>query len=148
MKSKMKPIKKITTMTTKTIPITPPGIWEKILVINSSPPNPLKTRTKIDDPISIINTIEVISVVPCTASVKFFLFNFPLESASKIAPNAPTPAASVGVAIPASIEPRTATIKRRGGAKLVSTSFKVLWSDFSTSWAGAAIGFKYDLIIT
>ena len=70
-------------------------------MINSSPPNPLKTRTKIDDPINIINTIEVISVVPSTASVKFFLFNFPLDSASKIAPKAPTPAASVGVAIPA-----------------------------------------------
>jgi len=44
-------------------------------------------------------------------------FNWPLMAASAVAPKAPTPAASVGVAIPVRIEPYTVTIKKTGGNK-------------------------------
>ena len=37
--------------------------------------------------------------------------------ASKVAPNAPTAAASEGVAQPAMMEPRTSTIRKTGGMK-------------------------------
>jgi len=37
--------------------------------------------------------------------------------ASKVAPNAPTAAASDGVAQPAMIDPRTSTIRKTGGMK-------------------------------
>ena len=42
----------------------------------------------------------------------------PLNIASSVAPKAPTPAASVGVAAPVKIEPSTAAIKNIGGIKL------------------------------
>ena len=92
-------------ITTKTAPKAPPGNSVNIPVIRSSPPNPLKTSEKIEEPRSIINTIAVISVVVSTASVRFFMVKLLLLTANKTAPKAPTPAASVGVAIPRSIDP-------------------------------------------
>ena len=94
-----------------------------MLVIRSSPPKPLKTSEKIEDPKRIINTIAVISVVVSTASFKFFQVRLLLLKARISPPNAPTPAASVGVAMPRSIEPKTEVIKTKGGSKLVISIF-------------------------
>ena len=59
--------------------------------------------------------MAVISVVVSTASVRFFLVKLVLLTASRIAPRAPTPAASVGVAIPRRMEPKTDEIRIKGG---------------------------------
>ena len=48
-------------------------------------------------------------------------FNCFFRYANKIAPIAPTPADSVGVANPPNIEPRTAIIKIKGGNKALNT---------------------------
>ena len=127
------------TITTTTAPNAPPGNSVKIPVIRSSPPNPLKTNEKIEDPKSIIKTIAVISVVVSTASVRFDLVKLLLLIESKIAPRAPTPAASVGVAMPKRIDPNTEVIKINGGSKDVSNIFH-LPETIVTSCDGAILG--------
>ena len=86
-----------------------------------------------------MKTMEVISVVLCTAAVKFSRFKLPLLSARPIAPKAPTPAASVGVAIPINMDPKTATIKTKGGSKAVKIIL-ALFPTILTSCAGAVAG--------
>ena len=135
----MKPSKKIITITTNTAPKAPPGNSVKIPVMRSSPPNPLNTNEKIDDPKSIIKTIAVISVVVSTASVRFALVRLLLLTASKIAPRAPTPAASVGVAIPKRIDPNTEVMRINGGSKDVSNIFH-LPETIVTTCDGAILG--------
>ena len=103
-----------------------------MLLTKSSPPNPRKTRENIDEPSRIIKTIDVISVVLCTAEVRFSRFKLPLLKASPIAPRAPTPAASVGVAIPIKMDPKTATIRTKGGSRVVKIIL-VLFSKVRTS---------------
>ena len=63
------------------------------------------------------NTIEVTFTVFFDTTFKVKKFNLPLKMASKVAPNAPTPAASVGVANPPKIEPNTAIINTTGGSR-------------------------------
>ena len=135
-KSSIKPKRKIIIITTNTALKTPPGRFVKTLVIKSSPPNPLKTRENIDEPKRIINTMAVISVVVSTASVRFFLVRLLLLTANINPPKAPTPAASVGVAMPARMEPRTEVIKTKGGNKVVIMTRHLL-SICLTSCAGA-----------
>ena len=53
MKSNIKPNRKITTITTTSAVVTPPGIASKKPCICSSPPNPRNTREKIEAPIKI-----------------------------------------------------------------------------------------------
>ena len=138
-KSKINPNKNISIITTRTAPNAPPGNSVNIPVIRSSPPNPLKTRENTEEPKSIINTMAVISVVVSTASDKFFLVRLLLLSANIIAPKAPTPAASVGVAIPRRIEPSTDEINTKGGNKEVSIILH-LPETTSTFWEGAIWG--------
>ena len=95
----------------------PPGRLAKKCSTTSSPPNPRKTKENTAAPIRIKNTIDVTLAVPWATSRKRVKFRRPLRAASKIAPHAPTPAASVGVAAPARIEPNTAIIKQIGGSK-------------------------------
>jgi hypothetical protein len=127
------------TITTRTAPNAPPGNSAKILVMRSSPPKPLKTSENIDEPKRIMKTIAVISVVVSTASVKFFLVKLLLLIARRTAPKAPTPAASVGVAMPKRIEPSTEEIRTKGGNKEVSIIFH-LPETIVTSWDGAILG--------
>ena len=64
------------------------------------------------------------------------------KKASMIAPRAPTPAASVGVATPAKMEPRTAKIRKSGGNTLAKKSRTV-----TDSWsfiAGANLGLEAE----
>ena len=84
-----------------------------------------KTSENTAAPINIKNTIAVISVVLCTTSLKRAILNCPLMAANRVAPKAPTPAASVGVAAPARIEPSTATIRITGGNRLRITLAKL-----------------------
>ena len=65
-------------------------------------------------------TIDVMRVVVRMTSFSTATPSWPLEAASNIAPTAPTAADSVGVAMPAKIEPSTATMSRAGGASTVA----------------------------
>ena len=68
--------------------------------------------------------------------------SLPLSIANNDAPNAPTPDASVGVAIPINILPKTATINRAGGIIDFKTLKTILKSTGSASFGkGAAFGF-------
>ena len=68
-------------------------------------------------PTKIIKTIEVVLAVSCTTSLKTLKESCFLKKANKIAPKAPTPADSVGVAKPPRIDPNTETIRMSGGTK-------------------------------
>ena len=94
-----------------------------------------------------MKTIAVISVVVSTASEIFFLFKLPLLRAKNIAPRAPTPAASVGVAIPKRIEPSTEVMRTKGGSREVSIIFH-LPSIIFVSSEGAICGERYALTMT
>ena len=72
--------------------------------------------------------MAVISVVVSTASRKFFQVRLLLLKARSSPPKAPTPAASVGVAIPKSIEPRTEVIKTKGGNNVVARIFHLFFA--------------------
>ena len=114
-KSRIKPNKNITNITISVAPITPPGMSSNKLNTSSSPPKPLKTNENKLAPIRIINTIDVILVVLCITAVKFFRVSCFCHNANNVAPIAPIPAASVGVAKPKSIEPKTTNINNKGG---------------------------------
>ena len=94
----------------------------KIRSIRSSPPTPLKINEKIEAPMRmvkiIVETIAVFSLV----SFKKLRLNFPFTIVISIAPIAPIAEASVGVAIPAIIEPRTIIISIKGRARVFNIS--------------------------
>ena len=77
-----------------------------------------------------MKTIEVTDKVEVITACKVSLFNCLLAKAIIPAPNAPIPAASVGVAIPNRIEPSTKTINNKGGTKLFNSSIKCSGSLF------------------
>ena len=120
MKSKINPRIKTNSITKTIEPNNPPGILLKISVMSSSPPKPLKTREKIDAPIRIKKTIDEIKALCFVVSERIFRFNFLWSKAINIAPRAPIPAASVGEATPKIIDPKTAKIRKKGGASAVS----------------------------
>ena len=141
-KSRIKPSKKITSITSSVAATIPPGRLLKNCSTTSSPPNPRNTREKIAAPIRIRNTIDVTSVVLWATSLSLARLSCPRRPANRVAPNAPTPAASVGVAAPVRIDPSTATIKNTGGNKL-RIARDSLWEEscpaetlVSASWAG------------
>ena len=72
----------------------------------------------------IVVTIKVFFDV----SIRKFQLNFLLTTVIKIAPNAPIPAASVGVAIPIIIDPKTIKIKKTGSAKVFISSMEPIFS--------------------
>ena len=62
-----------------------------------------------------------------------------------VAPRAPTPLASVGVAIPAKIDPNTAIMSASVGSIALNTSINTLAvNGLGFSGAGATLGFKND----
>ena len=61
MKSRIKPNRKIKTITKTIEPKRPPGIELNICSMSSSPPKPLKTRENTEAPIKMIKTIEVMA---------------------------------------------------------------------------------------
>ena len=127
-KSRINPSRKITIMTNNMAVNAPPGKSVKKSCSSSSPPNPRKTSEKIDAPISIKNTIDVTFVVSRTTYLVLPTVTVFFISARNTEPMAPTPAASVGVALPVKIEPNTAAINSKGGSKASSNSFKLACS--------------------
>ncbi len=83
--------------------------------MNSSPPNERITSEKAVAPMKSAKMNEVVCIVSMQASRSTRMFSLPLSAASSMAPKAPRPAASVGVAMPKKIEPSTATISAAGG---------------------------------
>ncbi len=59
--------------------------------------------------------MQVSLTVDVMTSLRIFRENLPLAIVNTVAPIAPTAAASVGEAMPAKIDPNTATIKKSGG---------------------------------
>ncbi len=109
----------MTTITTKTASNVPPGRLVRTRWTRSSPPKPRKTSEKTDAPMKIRNTMLVTTVVVRVTVLSCSRLSWWWAAASRIAPMAPTDAASVGVARPPMIEPSTATMSNSGG---ISTS--------------------------
>ena len=83
-------------------------------MIKISPSNPLNTKENIVAPINNINIMLVIFEVFIRTSFNIPLLKFLFINANNADPMAPNDEASVGVATPKIIEPRTISIKNRG----------------------------------
>ncbi len=81
-----------------------------------------KTIENTAAPSRITNTIEVTVAVLIVASRSIAKLKRRLATARMAAPATPTDADSVGVAMPARIDPSTVTISSSGGNSAVSTS--------------------------
>ena len=94
-----KPSRNIASITASTAPFTPPGRSLSARCTMSSPPSARNTRLNSVAPIRIRKIMAVICVVFSTTGI--MMPRRPaLRAASKMAPTAPTEAASVGVATP------------------------------------------------
>ena len=133
-KSRIKPSKNMTSITTKSAMWGPPPSSSKKPSISVSPPKPRKTSENTAAPISIRNTMLVVWRVDREISRSTSSVSAPRTKASSRAPVAPTPAASVGVAAPTKIEPKTRTINPSGGSTALIAA---PGSAFSTSAGGA-----------
>ena len=100
----------------------PPGREPNTRSIKSSPPTPLKINEKIEAPINIVKIIVETIAVFWLVSFINPKDNLPLIRTIKSAPAAPIADASVGVAIPAIIEPKTKIIKSSGKARVLRIS--------------------------
>ena len=97
------------------IPVGPKGRPINVRSISSSPPKPLSTRVKQTAPMIAPKMNAVVLDVSSMTSLTTGRLRAPFDQARSIAPAAPTPAASVGVANPKKILPRTASIKKAAG---------------------------------
>ena len=90
-------------------------------------------------------TIEVRRVVTSMVPIRVLRSRRRLMAASNIAPTAPKAPASVGVAMPAKIDPSTARIRNSGGI-ITSTTRRArslrFFARASSGNAGAAFGLK------
>ena len=81
--------------------------------------------------------MEVMVAVDRQACCSIRRLKRPLMAMSSSAPTEPTEAASVGVAMPPRMEPRTARISARGGSRAVTISRPRPWPP-SSRWKGVA----------
>ncbi len=89
-----------------------------------------------------------VRVVCCMEEFSTFRFSRPDISASRRAPRAPTPEASVGVAMPAKMEPSTPRINAAVGTTAFATSQTMAQLTFSVpSGTGAMFGCSIGRII-
>ena len=114
--SMTKPSRNSAAMTASVAPATPPGRLVSARSTMVSPPRPRNTRLNKVAPIRITKIMLVICVVRTITGI-----SRPVapdrSAASRIAPTAPTDAASVGVATPPRIEPSTARISAIGAIR-------------------------------
>ncbi len=137
-KSRMKPSRNISSMTMNMAPTTPPGRLVSSSRTTSSPPKPRNTSEKIDAPIRIMNTMQVTRRVLCITACRISRLNCFCRMANSMAPTAPTEAASVGVAMPAKIEPSTPRIRNSGGSRASTTRETSSLLSIARSAAGIA----------
>ena len=104
-------------------PVSSP-IAARISLTISSPPSERNTNENSVAPKNMKKTMALVSAEFSMTSFIAFMLSRLLNHASRIAPKAPTPAASVGVAQPAKIEPSTSTIRKVGGRKLLPIIFQ------------------------
>ncbi len=95
---------------------TPPGSQRNIPAMRSSPCSPRKASENTCAQMRMNIIIAVILVVDWHVSRSTFHDMRPATAVTKIAPSAPIDAASVGAAIPAMIDPRTASTSVTGGS--------------------------------
>ena len=96
-------------------------------------------------PTKMPNSIAPVSAERSQTSRNTGQVRLPLNSASRTEPPAPTPAASVGVAQPANIEPSTNAIRKIGGTKLltiISQNSPRVSGPCSSGSGGARCGLK------
>ena len=130
----MNPKKNITSKTKIRAVYEPPGSELKIRLINSSPPTPLKINEKIEAPIRIVKIIVDTTAVFSEVSFKKLKFIFLFINAITKAPKAPIAAASVGVAIPANIDPSTRKIKIIASASVLNNSIFSIHKPFELDY--------------
>ena len=140
--SRKKPRRKVNSRIVMMIPTGPNGNPSNVLSMSSSPPRPLRTSEKAVAPIRMAKMKAVVRVVSLTTSVKTDFERVPLASARISAPAAPTPAASVGVAKPRKILPRTAKMRNAGGTTaLINVSNAAASKTLSVEIDGKSAGF-------
>ncbi len=139
--SRMKPSTNMISMTTMVAPMAPPGMAERNSCTRLSPPIRRNTMEKTAAPIRMMKTIEVMVAVEMTVSFSTLRLNRRLNRASTMAPTEPTEAASVGVAMPTRMEPRTAMMRASAGTSATSTSrIRCCFSSSGTGVAGQDFG--------
>ena len=95
----------------------PPGRASNIFSISISPCRPRNDRANTWASIRMNIMMAVILLVSSAASRKVFRLNRPDTAVMITAPTAPMEAASVGAAMPPTIDPSTATTSMMGGTK-------------------------------
>ena len=85
----------------------------------------------MDAPIKIVKTMVATKAVLLLASFISSILNFLKYKHISIDPTAPTPAASVGVAIPKIIDPKTIKISKIGGKRVFNKDRKLTLLSFS-----------------
>ena len=103
--------------------LSPPGITLKSLAINSSPFRPLNAKENTWAQIKMNIIKALILVVSIKTAFNLVQVKRPENTVTKIAPNDPIAAASVGAATPPTIEPRTATTNIMGGTTTFQKRF-------------------------
>ncbi len=91
------------------------------------------------------NTSALVSAELSIMALSALKLSLPLNQASTMAPTAPTPAASVGVAQPPKIDPSTSTIRKVGGTKLLpimAQNSAAFFGPTSAGSGGASSGFQ------
>ena len=115
-------------------------------VTTSPPPIPRKTPVKHVAPQRIIITMVLVFAVCTAAWYSPCQVNFPYPTTIRKARKAPTPEASVGVAIPKNMDPRTPSISIRGGTSDFKTinaiSLEVTVARSSILIGGPISGFR------
>ena len=125
-----------------TMPVAPNGKPSSTRLMSSSPPSPRSTSVKHTAPSTAAKMNAVVREVSSSTSPSTRRFNAPFAAASKSAPAAPTPAASVGVARPKKMLPSTARIKSAAGTTARTNAQAARRSIGSTAAAGAWAGFS------
>jgi hypothetical protein len=99
-----------------TTPFGPNGSACSALAMNSSPPSWRSVTAKSVAPRKMPKMKAVVTVVFWHTSLRTAHVSRRLAIARSVAPKAPSPEASVGVAMPKKIEPSTARISAKGGS--------------------------------
>ncbi len=144
--SRMKPSMNMMNITTATAASVPPGRFDRNSCTRLSPPIRRNTMENTEAPNRMMKTMQVIEAVAMAVSRSTLKDRRMRTAARTIAPTAPTEAASVGVAMPPRIEPRTAMISSKGGTSATPTSpNRCFLSSGATGVAGQDCGSKIAL---
>ena len=128
----------------------PPGITLNNFAISSSPFKPLNAKENTCAQIRINIIKALILVVSIITALKRAQVKRPENMVTKIEPNEPIAAASVGAATPPTMDPKTATTNRIGGTttfqKRIHSSLPDTLLRSSRGMGGIISGFNHPWI--